>query len=306
MNKKYTVALIVTLLIAPLTVKAQAAETTPTLAILDTAINSSLPVFQGKIAQEVCLLDWNSCPNGTKYQEGPGAANLPANIISKNGFDHGTQMASIAVANNPNMKIVFIRIIGNTPSGSRQLTYETTVSRALDWVSLNKDKYNIKAVSMSQGHHNLLRTADYCPSSPTTKLSIQNLLAMNIPTFLAAGNGRDYKRIDWPSCIDESISVGATDQIDEITRYSNYDPVKLDFYALGNTIAYIPDGTQKYVAGTSASTQIAASQWIAIGQAKPSLSYSDQYNLIKSTAKRVSNFMLTGGYMINLNGAING
>lgn len=306
MNKKYTVALIVTLLIAPFTVKAQAVEATPSLAILDTAINSSLPVFSGKITQEVCLLDWNSCPNGTKYQEGPGAANLPLNIISKNGFDHGTQMASIAVANNPNMNIVFIRIIGNTPSGARQLTYEATVARALDWVALNKDKYNIKAVSMSQGHHNLMSTADYCPKSPMTKASVQKLIGLSVPTFFAAGNGRDYKRIDWPACIDESIAVGATDQIDEITRYSNYDPVKLDFYALGNTAAYFPDGNQKYVAGTSASTQVAAAQWVAINQAKPTLSYTDQYNLMKLTAKKVSNFMLSGGNMINVIGAING
>jgi hypothetical protein len=306
MNKKYIVALTVTLLIAPFTAKAQAVDTTPSLAILDTGLQSSLPIFQGKIAQEVCILDWNSCQNGTKYQEGPGAASLPANIISRNGFDHGTQMASIAVANNPNMKIVFIRIIGNTPSGSRQLTYESTVAKALDWVANNKDKYNIKAVSMSQGHHNLMSTADYCPKSPMTKASVQRLISISVPTFFAAGNGRDYKRIDWPACIDESISVGAVDQIDEIARYSNYDPVRLDFYALGNTAAYFPDGSQRFVAGTSASTQIAASQWIAINQAKPTLSYTDQYNLMKSTAKKVSNFMLTGGDMINLIGAING
>jgi hypothetical protein len=306
MNKKYIVALIAAVLIAPSTAKATAVDTTPSLAILDTGLQSSLPIFQGKIAQEVCILDWNSCQNGTKYQEGPGAASLPYNIITRNGFDHGTQMASIAIATNPNMKIVFIRIIGNTSTGGRQLTYESTIAKALDWVAANKEKYNIKAVSMSQGHHNLLNAIDYCPKSFVLTASIKNLISFNVPTFMAAGNGRDYKRIDWPACINDVISVGATDQVDEVTRYSNYDPLRLDFYALGNTTAYFPDGQQKYVAGTSASTQIAASQWIMVNQAKPTLTYTQQYDLMKSTSKKVLNFMITGGDMIDVMRAING
>jgi len=306
MNKKYIVGLITALLIAPSTAKATAVDTMPSLAILDTGIQSSLPIFQGKIAQEVCILDWNSCQNGTKYQEGAGAASLPSNIITKNGFDHGTQMASIAVANNPNMKIVFIRIIGHTSTGGRQLTYESTVAKALDWVALNKEKYNIKAVSMSQGHHQLPKTIDYCPKSFMLTDSIKNLISFNIPTFVAAGNGRDYKRIDWPACINEAVAVGATDQENEITRYSNYDPQKIDFYALGNTVALNPDGTQKNVAGTSASTQIASSQWVMVSQAKPTLTYSQQYDLMKLKSQKVLNFMITGGDMINAMSAING
>jgi hypothetical protein len=306
MNKKYIVVLIASLLIAPSTAKATAVDTTPSLAILDTGIQSSLPIFNGKIAQEVCILDWNSCQNGTKYQEGPGAASLSANIITRNGFDHGTQMASIAVANNPNMKIVFIRIIGHTASGGRQLTYESTIAKALDWVALNKEKYNIKAVSMSQGHHQLPKKIDYCPKSFVLTDSIKNLISFNIPTFMSAGNGRDYKRIDWPACINEAIAVGATDQENEITRYSNYDPQKLDFYALGNTVAVNPDGNQKNVAGTSVSTQVAASQWVMISQAKPNLTYTQQYDLMKLTSKKVLNFMISGGDMIDVVSAING
>lgn len=306
MNKKYIVALIAAVLIAPSTAKATAVDITPSLAILDTGIQSSLPIFEGKIAQEVCILDWNSCQNGTKYQEGPGAASIPINIITKNGFDHGTQMASIAVANNPNMKIVFIRIIGHTSTGGRQLNYESTIAKALDWVALNKEKYNIKAVSMSQGHHQLSKTIDYCPKSFMLTDSIKNLISFNIPTFLSAGNGRDYKRIDWPACINEAIAVGATDQENEITRYSNYDPQKIDFYALGNTVAYNPDGQQKNVAGTSASTQVAASQWVMVSQAKPTLTYSQQYDLMKLKSKKVLNFMITGGDMIDAVSAING
>jgi hypothetical protein len=306
MKNKYIMALIALILVLPITVNANAAEPTPSLVIIDTALQSSLPIFKDKVAQEVCILDWNSCPNGTKFQEGPGAAVLPMKFILSNGFDHGTLMSSIAVTANPNMKIVFIRIIGNTSTGTRQITYESTLTNALNWVINNKDKYNVKAVAMSQGMRPSSTALDYCSKSIAPRIAIKTLLSSGIPSFFAVGNDRDYQKIDWPSCIDDSIAIGATDQQNEITRYSNYDKDKLDFYALGNTVAMSPDGTQKNVAGTSASTQIAAAQWVALKQAKPLISYNDQYNLIKSTSINTFNFMIANGKLINLQGALNG
>jgi hypothetical protein len=88
--------------------------------------------------------------------EGPGAASMPLNLITKNGFDHGTQMASAAISANPNMNIVFIRIVGQNINGDRQISGERTVYGALDWVYSNKDKFNIQAVAMSQGDSNLM------------------------------------------------------------------------------------------------------------------------------------------------------
>jgi len=122
----------------------------PSIAILDTAIDTSLPIFKNRIIQEVCVLERGPCPNGQKLQEGPGAATLPENLIRKNGFDHGTQMAYLAAVTNPNMNIVFIRIIGNNPDGIRQVATEQTVFNALQWVIDNSSKYNIQAVTMAQ------------------------------------------------------------------------------------------------------------------------------------------------------------
>ena len=149
-----------------LNVEAKADQQAPTLAILDTAIDTSLPIFKDKIAYEVCVLEWPACPNGQKFMEGTGSAVLPSNIISINGFDHGTQMASVAVRTNPNMKIIFIRIIGNSPAGTRLSTGEGGVSLALKWVQENQSKFNIQAVAMSQGTHVLLNSTDYCPKEP--------------------------------------------------------------------------------------------------------------------------------------------
>ena len=284
MNKKLITALLSVSLLIPISAHAAAPTQPTTIAVLDTAIDDTLPIFQGKIVDEVCMVDWTSCPNGKSFMEGPGAAYMPPNLIKLNGFEHGTEMTSIILANNPNVNIVFIKIIGNTSTGQRQITFESAVYNALNWVYANKDKWNIQAVTMSQGHHNLLAGDNYCPNTPNTKASIQKLISVGIPTFFPAGNGRDYKRIDWPACIDESISIGSVDQVGDITSYSNFDPVKLDFLTLGNMQATIPGGTVINVAGTSASTAVAAAQWVAVKQAKPALSYTDEYNLLSSKA----------------------
>ena len=285
MNKKLITALLATSLLIPASAHAADTAPAPAIAVLDTAIDDTLPIFQGKIVDEVCIIDWTTCPNGKNFMEGPGAAYMPPNLIKLNGFEHGTQMTSIVLAKNPNVKIVFIKIIGNTATGQRQISFESAVYNALNWVYSNKDKWNIQAVTMSQGHHNLgAAGTDYCPKTPTTKASVQKLMSVGIPTFFPAGNGRDYQRLDWPACIDESISVGAVDQVGDITSYSNFDSSKLDFLTLGNITATLPGGNVINVAGTSASTAVAAAQWVLVKQSKPSLSYADEYNLLVSKA----------------------
>jgi len=127
MNKKLIRALVAAILSASTLIQvapmAQANQA-PAIAILDTALDTSLPIFKDRIAYEVCILEWNSCPNGQSFMEGPGSTVLPLNIISKNGFDHGTQMASVVAGLNPDIKIVFVRIIGNTAYGQRQSSNE--------------------------------------------------------------------------------------------------------------------------------------------------------------------------------------
>jgi hypothetical protein len=305
MNKKLLTALLSLTLILPLSSTVSQAAPAPTIAILDTALDSTLPIFKDKIAAEVCILDWASCPNGKTFMEGPGAATLQMPYVSQNGFDHGTQMASVFIANNPNVNIVFVRIIGNTPKGSRQTAGESTVFNALNWVNANKEKYNIQAVTMSQGHHMLGQAGtDYCPATPTTRSSINSLVSSGIPVFFPAGNGRDYQRIDWPSCIPQSISVGYTDQQGEMASNSNNDTALLDLYALGYHAAWSPGNIQKYIAGSSASVQVVAAAWISIRAKNPSWTYSQILTAITSTASSTVGRQGTFNKLLNLEAAI--
>ena len=294
MNKKIIMAILAFTLLVPATTHAVDAPKTATLAIIDTAIDTSLPVFSGKIVHEVCILEWNSCPNGTSFMEGPGSATLPSNIISKNGFDHGTQMASAAVLTNPNLNIVFIRIIGNTASGSRQITNEITFVNAMNWVLKNKDRFNIKAVSMAQGHHNMAKTANYCPTTPNTENAINSLLSAGIPTFLPAGNLRDMSRVSWPSCIPSSFSISASAIGDGVASYTNYDKNLTDFFALGSMKVFLPGGKRVNAAGTSVSVNVAGALWVYLVNKNPSYTYQQVLDLLNSKSVSISTSRVKG------------
>jgi len=311
MNKKILTALAAIILLIPTTAHAAQLQNRtvaqPTIAILDTALDTSLPIFKDRILFEACVIQWSSCPNGLSEMEGTNSATMKPEWISKNGFDHGTQMASLAIQANPNVKIVFVRIIGANANGLRQATGEQTVYAGLDWVLRNKDRFNIQAVSMSQGHHVLgAAGTDYCPKTPITEGKIKALADAGIPVFLPTGNTRDYVRIDWPACIPSSIAVGATMPAGTIAIYSNHDPKLTDFFAIGTVRATVPGGKTINVAGTSASTVIAATQWATIKSAKPNLTYAQIYDLIAKTSTPTFNSKIKEGKLINLQGALNG
>ena len=311
--KKTITALValITLCLIPTTNAAVLKNTTvnvPTLAILDTALDTSIPAIKSKLIGEVCILDWATCANGQKFMEGPGAASIPLNLMASRDLNHGTQMTSVAIANNPNMNILFVRIIGNTAQGKRQNTNINTVANALKWLYENKDKYNIKAVSMSQGHHNLLAKANYCPVT-TTDYWVDWFLKSNIPVFFPTGNGRDKARIDWPACIPSSIAVGGAEEFDEsfaTSITSNYDPKLTDFWAPISYRVLFPGGAEGNGFGTSVSTQIAAAKWLSVSSSKPNLNLYQVLDLIKKTAKPITNSLNQNGIVVDEASAING
>lgn len=255
----------------------------PRLVIIDTGIDSSMAVFTNHLVQEVCIMDWYTCPNGTNFQEGAGSATVPSSVINFNGFDHGTQMAAIAMGENPNLEFIFIRIIGNNRNGARLTVTESTVMNALDWVKLNAKTYNIKAVSMSQGHHNLKSGVKYCPSTPTFEKKMLDLKYADIPVFLPTGNAGDKSRIDWPACLVSAVAVGALTNKDQIATYSNMDRTLSDFYVLGDIATVGPAGAYRFASGTSVATQIAAAKWIAMVSAYPTKSYGEIYSAFRSS-----------------------
>jgi len=313
MNKKIITALMALTLVLPTTANAAVknnisnkAAQAPTIAILDTAIDMSQQKIKDRVIYEVCILEFTLCPNGLNKMEGSGAATMTPAQLLVGGFDHGTQMASVAIQTNPNVNIVFIRIIGNRADGSREYTGEASVYNALQWVIENQAKFNIQSVAMSQGHHVLgAAGTDYCPKTPMTQSKIQTLNSIGVGVFFPAGNARDYVRIDWPACIPESIAMGATMPTNEVAIYTNHDSALTDFFALGTLSSTGVNGVKVNIAGTSASVQSGAVAWATVKSAKPNLSYDQLYALLSKTSIPTKNSKVSSGKLINVQGALN-
>jgi hypothetical protein len=319
MNKKLITALVALTLALPITANAapklnvkSTSTSVPTVAIFDTAIDMSQQKIKDRVVYEVCLIEiiegsTARCPNGLTKMEGPGAATLPVSQLSLGGFDHGTLMADQAIQTNPNVNIIFIRIIGQRENGAREYTTEATVFNALQWVADNQAKFNIQSVAMAQGSHYLgAAGTDYCPKTPTTVEKVKALNSMNVGVFFPAGNNRDYERIDWPACIPETIAVGATMPDNSIASYSNYDKSLVDFYARGTTVLYGLNAKKTNFAGSSASVLVAATSWATVKAAKSQLGYTDLYNLLLKTSTPTNNSKIAKANLINIQAALNG
>lgn len=184
------------------------AQTVPTIAIIDTAVDSSKVK---NVIHEVCFTQENTCLNKTNSQEGKGAAGVLKWTL---GLDHGNQVAQAAATVNPNIKIVFIRI-ADERLGSNH-SYGSSRQKAMDWIVTNAKDFGINAVSISAALG--LQTPESClkyEGYSAMRSSTQSLLEKNIPVFAATGNATfgklgDKARIGFPACIDNVVAVGAT------------------------------------------------------------------------------------------------
>lgn len=305
MNKKILSVLVTAILSIASINMAKAQDVKPaTVAIVDTALNSSLSVFKDKIVHEVCILEWKTCSNGSNFMEGPGAAGMPLNLMSRNGFDHGTKMAHASVLTNPNIKIVFIRFAGATSDGVRQTQTEDSFVNSLNWVAANKDRFNITAVSISQGHFNLTPGNNYCPSTPKMISAISNLSGMDVPVFLSAGNNRNLSKVTWPACIPQAVTVSATSVTEGPAVYTNYDKNITDMFALGRLRVINSDGYFFTEDGTSISTQVAASIYVGLKTKNPTYTKDQIINLMKQKSYPVKSRSISG-FIVNQD-ALNG
>lgn len=275
---KKAVGLLVVLFIAAF-LPAVSANQNPSIVVIDTAIDTAAPSLSGKVIHEVCVMETNRCPNNSSFMEGPGSASLPTSDIYRNGFDHGTVMSSIALQTNPNMSIVFIRVVPMTANKTKGIYTDRSIDMALDWVIANKDKFNIVAVSASIGHHAFRSFTNYCPVRQTLQQDIIKLQSIGVGTFLAAGNDYDYVRVDYPACIPQALAVGSVDKTERISLYSN-GGADIDFYTLGDY-----NVLNKRVVGTSAATAAFAAYWVKSYAG----SYQSTYDYLKSIAKPAEN-----------------
>lgn len=274
------------------------ADAPQSIVVIDNGTNTSL--FKDSIVYEVCLLSSYKCPNGKTTMEGTGAANLPA--TNDKGFNHGTQMISVILRVNPSAKIIPIRIVGMTPLGNQSIYSLDDVQAALNWVVANRAKYNVGAVSISQG-----KVFAGCKVPAGMAQSIATLKSLNVPVMTAVGNDGNRTAVFSPACLPDAVSVGATDnpwpgmdpiEYDKnaapyIARYSNGAQGQTDFFLNARYNATMLNGSTKFTVGTSNATAAFAAWWVLNNRG----SFDDTFNSIMSTTTDAKNEWVTGRYV---------
>ena len=253
--KKIVALLVVSL--AALVVSPASANTQKTLVIIDSGINTELDWVKSTLVEEVCIIEYGTCPNGQKFMNGPGAAHVRYQDVKDKAMHHGSQMYSVAVQVDPNVRVVFIRIVGMSAKGFANSYTMRSVQQAMDWVDSNAARLNVGAVSLSVGRS---YKEVGCPIESSFQTTVQKLNASGIGVVASAGNGGNKLKVDYPACTPEVISVGATDVRYSMRGVSGWvTPVMpssnggqdLDLYAHGRWTTQDLTGRKLLTLGTS-------------------------------------------------------
>lgn len=239
-----------------------------TLVIIDSGINTQLDWAKAAIVEEACFIEYGKCPNGLASMTGPGAAHIDPALVKDKALSHGTQMASVAVATNPNVKIVVVRIVGMSAKGFANSYTTRGLATAMDWVVANSQRLNVGAVSISLGR---AYAEASCPiaAEPRLQSQIISLASMNVATVIASGNNSNKLKVNYPACIPEAIAVGATDRpytikqvqgtVYPIMLMSNGGP-DLDLVTLGRHTVTDLNGVKTVTLGTSNANTVVATR----------------------------------------------
>ena len=279
MTKKFLVLALVLLGLQVVPVQADSLES---IAVIDSGTSTEL--FKDNVVHEVCIVSEFTCPNGKKFMEGEGAANIP--VSNSKILNHGTRMLSIITQVNPKAKVILIRIVGIDPKGKPADYYTEDIDNALVWITKNQKKYNISVVSLSQGN-----TFNTCNVSTTFKKQVSLLKKVNVPVIAAAGNDGNTKQVFTPACWKEVVSVGAVTSGGTIQTYSNAKG-KVDIYIPDNYTSRMLDNSIKTSVGTSNSTAALSAWWLL----NKRNSFQETYDYLLSLTKPASNYLIKGAY----------
>ena len=269
------------------------------VAVLDTGIRSDHEMFQGKTIVEACFSANSNCPNQSSTMTGPGSAAHYYDYSSFPGYDHGTHVAGIAAGNSGTVfgvakdaGIIAVQVFSKLsglvcwPYEICMRSFDSDTLKGLEYVYSIRGSYSIAAVNMSLGGGQYLL---YCDDDPH-KSVIDNLRAAGIATVIASGNNKYCDAVNRPSCISTSVSVGAANNDDVETSFSNWNATLLDFFAPGYQIYSATAASASSYAswdGTSMATPHVAGAWALMKQAENG-DVTELYNALKETGRSVT------------------
>lgn len=283
------------------------------VAVIDTGTDHDHPMLADAIVASACFSTTDPtihavsrCPNGQAVEIGPRAGDdcdrcdLPATHGTHVG---GTVAGRPVIANidgadrelrgvAPGAGIVAVNVFYTDTEDNDAYSQTSDQIAALEWLFDNRmienpggDPIPLAAINMSLGGG---YADDYCPANPLAPI-VTMLRTAGVATVIASGNESRNQAIAQPACIEQAITVGATDRNDQVIFFSN-SHFQVDVLAPGVGIrsAYdVVDGVPIYQAlnGTSMATPHVAGAIALLRSAVPTASL-DQIELALETTGR--------------------
>lgn len=273
------------------------------VAILDTGVSKPHPFLEHsagvpKVLSEACYSANANCPGNTTQSTAAGSGRectyAPA------GCRHGTHVAGIAAGKGASFSgvarsarlisiKVFSRFDGPASCAGQgedpcTLSFTSDQIKGLERVFALRNTYDIAAANMSISGGQFMNACDADSRKPV----IDNLRSARIPTVIASGNDGFSNAVGAPGCISTAVTVGATNDTDQVPTFSNSSAV-VDLFAPGEQIrSSIPGGEFTTFDGTSMAAPHVAGAWAIARQVAPAATVLQVQQAFEQTGKPVT------------------
>ena len=282
-----------------------------TVAILDTGIDQDHPFLTGRIVSQACYSTedpgnniFSLCPGSATSSTAANAADIDTALCNNTGnlCDHGTHVAGIAAGDGtgvagapaagvaPGANIIAIQVFTRfnnasdcSPSAAPcVLSYASDQIAGLDRVYDLRNTWDIASANMSLGGGQYFNNCD-AGDGASRKVAIDKLLGADIATVISAGNNGFTASVGVPACISTAVTIGATDNSDNIAGFSNRG-VLLDLFAPGvGIISSGSNGGFESKGGTSMAAPHVTGAWAVLRSALPGSSVNDILTRLQTT-----------------------
>jgi len=234
--------------------------------IVDTGVDDTHPALNPLIAEiNYVTLDINGDPTGDATDD----------------HGHGTHVAGIVASNDaifrgvaPDSSLMAAKVLDSDGFG-----FESDVASGIDWCVAN----GADVINLSLGGDPSLGTCD----SDLGAMAVNDAVAAGVIVAVASGNDGYINAISSPACASGAIAVGAIDDFDGRTPFSNEGP-QLDVVAPGDPVtslrAPINGGGFATFSGTSMATPHVAGLAALILDANPALTQTQVRSAIENNA----------------------
>ena len=246
------------------------------VAIIDTGIDPRTTAISKNIISEACISHNASCPNGTNFMAGPGAATLPLAAMANGTFEHGTEVASATIIANANVKILEVRCSSIVETSKWEGCTYDDIATSMQWLLDNRVQLNLGAVVLPMA----TTPSKSCDVDEKNQKIVAQFISNEIPVIASSGNNAVYDAVSNPGCIPGVLAISCVDSSGALAAYANYS-ARVDFAAKGDFTVIAKSNKKIFAQGTSLAAGAFGGQWVALA-AEKKLSMKDQLAWITS------------------------